>query len=229
MAAKDHYQQVYATRADQYEALVSREDANGVLLPAVERLVTLRGARVVEAGAGTGRLTRLLAPFAAQLKAFDAAPEMLQVARTHVPTAAFAVADHATLPVADGWADVALEGWAFAHAVGWHPHDWERLTDQYLAELFRVLRPGGTALLFETLGTGASEPRAPTEGLAALYARWEARGFTRVVLRTDYRFGNVDEAQVLTQAFFGRAFEFEVRADGAWLPECTGLWWARKP
>ncbi len=231
MPSNDHYQQVYATQAEQYERLVAREDADGALLPALEAVVGLRGARVVEFGAGTGRLTRLLAPLALQVKAFDAANEMLQVARQALAGSPveFGVADHASVPVDDGWADVAIEGWAFGHAVSWHPTAWEGLTDRYLAEVFRVLRPGGTALFLETLGTGSTEPAPPTDGLAALYARWESRGFERVVIRTDYRFGSVDEAQSLTQAFFGRSFPFEQRTNGVGLPECTGLWWARKP
>jgi len=228
----DHYQTVYDTEAERYEALVSREDAAGALLPALQALAPLRGVRVVEAGAGTGRLTRLIAPLATAIKAFDAAEAMLGTARatlachSHVE---LAVADHTALPVPDGWADIALEGWAFGHAVAWCPEGWVALTDRYVDELLRVLRPGGTAILIETLGTGHTEPTPPNEGLAALYAHWEARGFHRTVLRTDYRFEHPDLARSLTQMFFRRDFDFETRADGSWLPECTGLWSLRKP
>jgi ubiquinone/menaquinone biosynthesis C-methylase UbiE len=228
----DHYRELYSTGRDVYEQLISCEDAAGALLPALEAAADFDSAKVLECGAGTGRLTRLIAPRVAALKAFDAAPEMLDIARQKLagfPKVELAQADHGSLPVENNWADIAIEGWAFGHAVGWHPSDWEALTDQYVNELFRILRPKGTAILIETLGTGKTSPEPPNEALARLYARWEAFGFERRVIRTDYRFATLETAKGLTQAFFRTDFTFDIRDGGVFLPECTGLWRKQKP
>ena len=55
--------EIYASRAPEYERLVSREDFAGNILKAVQEIRVLAGLDVVELGAGTGRLTCLLAPF----------------------------------------------------------------------------------------------------------------------------------------------------------------------
>ncbi|HWM87204.1 MAG TPA: hypothetical protein VNO33_15240, partial [Kofleriaceae bacterium] len=54
----DH-RRVYAKGADDYDRLVSAEDADRRLLPAISALVQLDGARVLEVGVGTGRVTEL--------------------------------------------------------------------------------------------------------------------------------------------------------------------------
>ena len=52
------YQAIYQNQAAQYELMVSREDYQGNLLPALNAIRPLAGLDVVELGAGTGRLTR---------------------------------------------------------------------------------------------------------------------------------------------------------------------------
>ena len=73
--------EIYRLHAQQYDALVSREDHAGNLLAAIRDRVQLEGAEVVELGAGTGRITALLAPHVRSLRAFDLEPAMLEVAR----------------------------------------------------------------------------------------------------------------------------------------------------
>ena len=101
----------------------------------------------------------------------------------------------------------------------------ERARD--MAEMKRVLRPGGTAVIFETLGTGSEEPNPPTETLAAYYAYLEnEQGFSTTWIRTDYQFESVSEAGELAGFFFGDDLAAQVTAN-EWviLPECTGIWW----
>ncbi|HOD45111.1 MAG TPA: hypothetical protein PKL21_09535, partial [Anaerolineaceae bacterium] len=57
----DH-QLIYRQSAQAYDLLVTREDVHCNLLKAIQWILPLEGRRVVEPGAGTGRLTRLLAP-----------------------------------------------------------------------------------------------------------------------------------------------------------------------
>ena len=74
------YKRIYFSRAEEYERLVNREDHRGNLKPALAHIRPLSGLDVVELGAGTGRITRLLAPEVKCISAFDISPHMLAVA-----------------------------------------------------------------------------------------------------------------------------------------------------
>lgn len=231
-----NYQHIYTHQADQYDRLVAREDYQGQILAALQRLRPLTGLDVVELGAGTGRLTRLLAPLARSIQAFDASATMLQVAAQTLEGTGrgnwkVGVADNRRLPVADGVADLSIAGWSFGHSVSWHPDMWQREIGQMLAEMRRVLRPGGTMVILETLGTGRDTPQPPHAGLAAYY-RWleGEQGFSHEWIRTDYEFATLDEADELTRFFFGDELADRVRRERlVRLPECTGIWWQHTP
>ena len=93
----------------------------------------------------------------------------------------------------------------------------------------QCLRPGGTAVILETAGTGHEQPVAPTPALQAYYQMLATEyGFATTWLRTDYRFESVAEAEKLTRFFFGEALADRVAREGLTiLPECTWLWWKR--
>jgi ubiquinone/menaquinone biosynthesis C-methylase UbiE len=74
------HQEIYIRHADEYELLVSREDYQGNILRAINQICRLDGLDVVELGAGTGRLTCMLAPTAKRIRAFDASGHMLAAA-----------------------------------------------------------------------------------------------------------------------------------------------------
>lgn len=217
---KAKYQRIYAERALDYDRLVRREDAAGQLRGWV-RAGTIEARRIAELGAGTGRLTDWLVERGADVLAFDKSPAMLAVARDRVPQAVFTAADSRDVPLADGWADLAIEGWSFGHLID------DGVADA-VGELLRVVRPRGYAVIIETLGTGVSEPAAPNAGLAAFYESIERLGFERTVLRTDYRFESPAETEELLTFFFGESFaaKFAGQVD---VPECTGVWVKRKP
>src|SRR5262245_47854362 len=86
----DRQREVYSRDAERYDLLVSREDHAGNLLPALARIVPLAGRVVVEPGAGTGRLTRLLAPHVRRVVALDRSRPMLEVAAARVRAAGHA-------------------------------------------------------------------------------------------------------------------------------------------
>lgn len=228
----DHFQEIYASKAAQYDAMVSREDYQGNILKALAAVRPLHGLDVVEFGAGTGRLTRLLAPLVRSIRAFDESAHMLDIARpTLIATGAanwtLEVADNTRLPVPDQSADLAVEGWSFGHQTGWNPDGWRDSIGAALAEMRRVLRPGGTAVLLETMGTGSETPQPPAPSLAELYQWLETeQGFQYRWIRTDYRFASVDEADQLTRFFFGDELADRIRREQlVILPECTGVWW----
>ncbi|HRE26750.1 MAG TPA: class I SAM-dependent methyltransferase [Anaerolineales bacterium] len=229
----DHAE-IYRRQADQYEQLVSREDYQGHLLPALQQIGAFAGLTVAELGAGTGRLTRLVAPIVKDVNAFDLSRPMLDLARVKLQEGRdtnwrIAVADHRQVPLGDGVADIVLSGWSVCYLVVENDLSWEGELSKALLEMRRIVRPGGALILIETLGTGREEPEAPA-GLAAYYAYLQAVGFEHLWVRTDYLFRDNAEADSLTRFFFGDDMVAKIRQNehGVVLPECTGIWWVRR-
>ncbi|MDP2276439.1 MAG: class I SAM-dependent methyltransferase [Archangium sp.] len=224
------YREVYEHHADRYDTLVSHEDHEGNLGRALFELMGERSLDVVETGAGTGRLTRLIAPRARTVKAFDAAAPMIDVAKQSLPSVEWGVALHDALPVPDASADFALEGWAFGHALAWNPTGWRDDLQRWVRELERIVRPGGTLVMIETMGTGVATPFEGGHSLEPFHAfALETLGFSHRVLRTDYAFATVDDAAQTLGFFFGERLITRVRENG-WtvVPECTGLYWRQR-
>jgi SAM-dependent methyltransferase len=127
--------------ADAYERLIAprfRPVAEGVLV----RSAPSSGERALELGAGTGCLTRLVAPRLAptgQLVATDRSDQMLTIARRELPGApiTFALVDYAApLPFLDSQFDLALSQFSYVQD-----------DIRNVRELHRVLRPGGRLAL----------------------------------------------------------------------------------
>ncbi len=225
------YQTIYNGHAEEYENLVSREDCQGNLARVLKVFECEPKDLIIEFGAGTGRLTRIIAPLAEAALAFDASVSMLTVARRELRkrkamNVAFGAALNDRMPVRDSCAALTLAGWTFGHLPGWHPDDWPRRIRRVVSEMLRVTVPGGTAVIIETLGTGRDTPRPPTDALARYYGILEGEfGFGRKTVRTDYRFESLDEAERLTRFFFGDDLADRVRREELiQLPECTGIW-----
>ena len=239
------YQRIYRERAHDYHQLVSAEDARGEvdrwLTSALTGALPVRGERdrpgvALDVGAGTGRVAAMVArafPHAQVVCCDGAAPMLAELqARWRQgdgvgPRAA--VADYRALPFADGSFAAVTAGWALGHLTGFFPGTWRADAQRALAELERVVRRGGAMAILETLGTGADVPAPPRPELGELYATFEARGFTRTVLRTDYRFRTRAEAERLVGFFFGAGLVDRLRDDGeaTTLIEWTGAWQRR--
>ena len=226
----DHFKRIYAQHAAEYDALIRREDYQSNILPAFQGIMPLADKTVVEVGAGTGRLTRLLAPHVGRLLAFDGAPMMLATAADSLrPLASnwhVGVANNQYLPLADHFADIVIAGWSIGHKTGWYPDNWRAHVRAAVGSMLRVVKPGGAVIILETLGTGSETPQPPTEALAQYYQLLEDEfGFTRQWVRTDFKFASVEEGATLTRFFFGDGLADRVIAEQRMvLPECTGIW-----
>ena len=227
----DHFARIYNEEAANYEALVSREDYEQRLLPALVDIRNPEGLDVIDLGTGTGRLAVMLAPLATSMIALDLSPHMLAVARDRLRRSGVrnwvtGVADHRALPVGDAVADLAIAGWSMVYTVVWFEQTWRRELGQALQEMRRVLHPGGTMAIIETLGTGETSPHPPDDLLAYFDYLENEAGFQSTWVRTDYKFRSLEEAQKLTGFFFGDAMiEHLISENPVILPECTGLWW----
>jgi len=223
--------EIYRTEGDNYEALIAREDYQGNILKNLLDIVPIGGRVVYDLGAGTGRLACLLAPQVSRIRAFDVSEEMLRVCRQKLTSTGLSnwqvdVADHRNLPVHDKSADVAVSGWSVSYLAVWDSKGtWRLQLETWLAEMKRVLKPGGTIILLESLGTGNETP-IKLEHLKDFYPWLDEVGFEQKWIRTDYKFESLDEAEYLSRFFFGDELGTKVKQNN-WvvLPECTGIWW----
>jgi len=220
---------IYNEEAANYERLVSQEDYEGNILKAIQEVLPLDGIDVVETGAGTGRVTRLLAPFVKSIAAFDSSEHMIALAEDSLSQGGWhnwrtGVADHRHLPVGDGTADLCISGWSVCYLVDWNRGAWQEDVKQALSEMQRTLKPGGSLMLIETQGTGFTTPHPP-DHLIDYFHSLTDWGFQFKWFRTDYRFKDAQEAREASTFFFGA--EMAEKIEGAYLPECTGLWWKK--
>jgi SAM-dependent methyltransferase len=105
-------------------------------------------ATVLELGAGTGKLTRLLVSAFGRVVAVEPAEDMRRLLVTFCPEAEVLAGSAEEIPLADGSVDAAFAAEAF------HKFDGART----LAEIARVLRPRGVLVLMWNLPAGPTEP-----------------------------------------------------------------------
>jgi ubiquinone/menaquinone biosynthesis C-methylase UbiE len=220
--------EIYLSHADKYDLLIQREDYQGNILHAIEDITPLHNMDVIDLGAGTGRLTRLLAPRVKSIHAFDTSAHMLETASNSLRALGLNnwrmdVADHRQLPVESASADVGISGWSFSYLSVWGGENSRAQLQAGLAEAKRVLRPNGILILIESLGTGNTSPIKLIH-LEDYYAWLAENNFKMNWIRTDYKFESKEEADALAKFFFGE----EIKVENNILPECTGLWRLKK-
>jgi len=232
---------VYAHHGNEYEALVAREDYQGNIPRALDEItlaqyastgVKVDGLDVLDLGAGTGRLTLMLAPRVKAIHAFDTSAEMLRVCRARLIASGLSnwqvdVADHRHLPVEDHSADLVVSGWSVSYLAVWNPGSWRAEMEKWLDEMKRVLNGGSPIVLFESLGTGHESP-IKLDHLRDFYPWLDEAGFQKKWIRTDYQFESLEEAEYLARFFFGDELGDKIKQNN-WviLPECTGVWWKK--
>ena len=133
--------------------LMSFGQAGGITRKAIEIASPATGEKVLDVGCGTGRLTfgaREQAP-GAEIYGIDASPEMIEVARRKArgkkADVDFRTAVIEDLPFADGEFDLVLSGFMLHHL----PEDVKK---NGMAEVARVLKPGGRFVAVDFSGSG---------------------------------------------------------------------------
>ncbi|MGE5703087.1 MAG: class I SAM-dependent methyltransferase, partial [Clostridia bacterium] len=180
---------------------------------------------------GSGRLTVPIAAKAKSILALDSSQPMLDYNARKLKAAGYSnwhtqVADHRHIPAADNSADLVVSGWSICYLGSSNHAGWQDNIRQVMSEIKRVLRPGGTVILFETMGTGAVTPNPPSF-LLDYYTMLETEfAFSHSWFRADYAFESLEQAKELAQFFFGDELAEQVEQNN-WvtLPECAGMWW----
>ncbi|MCP1311215.1 class I SAM-dependent methyltransferase [Paenibacillus tyrfis] len=222
-----NHDQIYAEQAGRYHRLISKQPELAHIVQSIKPFADLD---IVDLGAGSGRLSSVLIGQARSLTATDASAAMLNVlkeriAETDRPRLRTVVADHRELPLPDASADLIVSGWSLGYLANSNDPIWLSNLERILLEINRVLRPGGTVIIFETMGTGFETPNPP-DFLLNYYAALERQyGFTHQWIRSDYTFESLSEAEELTRFFFGDELASQVVAN-SWttVPECAGIW-----
>lgn len=158
--------------------------ATAELVEVVRRWTPVENARVLDFGCGIGRVAIALAPHAAEVTGVDVSAGMVKEARRRTSGHAnlfFAATDGRALPFADASFDLAVAADSFPYLVR------AGVLEAQLAELARVLRPGGDLLVFNWSYRG-DEGADSREGAGAVgftclrsgerpFAIWDASGF----------------------------------------------------
>jgi SAM-dependent methyltransferase len=129
-------------------------------LAMIEHLLALLGPEphVLDAGCGTGRMSRYLADRGARVVGVDLSPGMVAMARRDHPDLGTVVGSIAGLPYPDGSFDAAMYWYSTIHSP-------DTLLPRIATEAARVVRPGGVVLLAFQVGDG---PREVGQGYRAL-------------------------------------------------------------
>jgi SAM-dependent methyltransferase len=143
-ATRRSYDAVAAAYADGLRDELGGKPLDRALLAALlEQMPT--GAPVGDLGCGPGHVTGWLAARGAIAVGVDLSPGMIELARREQPGAEFRLGDLLSLPAADGEFGALIAFYSIIHlAPGELP--------AALAEMYRVLRPGGLALIAFHIG-----------------------------------------------------------------------------
>jgi len=110
-------------------------------------LSDLHSKKVLDVGAGTGRLTKLLVQSKAQVTALDVSEEMLRILKKKMPSVEIVVGDAENLPFDDESFDVITAAFVIVHL---------KNLEIFFQEAFRALKPGGNLVI-----TNINQKEAP--------------------------------------------------------------------
>ncbi len=213
-----------------YELENQASDPAGVIDTTIDALHPLHGAEVVDIGCGTGfHLPRFAARGARvvgvepHLPLVHRAQQRLTAGGEH--TASVLAGDAEALPLADASVDVAHARWAYFFGAGCEPG---------LAEVARVLRPGGIAVVVDNDVTrstfGAWFRRAyPAYDAVAVQRFWDRQGFTTEHLTIEWTFDRRDDLDAVARIELPPAVADEVLAahHGLSVDYAVALRWRR--
>jgi len=206
-----------------YDRLRAYDGATQTALKIIDGLRDLRGAKVVELGAGTGALTVHLAKHASRVHAFDKSKFMIAVAREKVSllclsNCSVGLADHRCIPLPNASADIVVAAWTLASLVYESSEEaWTEELDNVIREMGRLVRAGGVLVALCPVDPG------PRDYLARLET---THRFCHTIFESSWRFPTIVEARDVIQFFFSEGTWKEYRS--RWPQDFVtlgGVWW----
>ena len=223
--------EIYDNHSYEYDELVSHEDYNRNLPEALNSLFDFKDKTIIELGVGTGRLTNQYIKKVKQAYCYDRSVHMINKAKINLDSytdkIVYGIIDNNSINQIQNKADFVIEGWSFGHTVYDYIDEAESKIDELVKGCTSLLNRNGKIIILETLGTNTEVAGAPAEFLNGFYSRLEEfHGFSRVDIKTDYQFRNVEEASKIMCIFFGPEIADSVSLkNNPIVKEFTGLWY----
>lgn len=222
--------EIYEKHSYEYDELVSREDYRGNVQKFLKNGIGFTGKTVMEFGTGTGRLTAMYAEKADKIYCYDRSEHMLEQAKINLvdfkDKIEYGICDNTMIAGIEQRVDIVIEGWSFGHTASDNAEGIERTVDSLIENCRKLIKPGGSIILFESLGTDTPQAIAPTAALKEYYNLLEQKySFERTILETDYKFSSNEEAERITGFFFGDDFQQKLSFKNVGIvKEFTGVW-----
>ncbi len=212
-----------------YELENNAVDRAGLIESTVRELADWTGRDVLDVGCGTGFHLPRFATDARSVTGVEPHPPLAAIARRRVrrlDNVAVLDGGAADLPLAPASIDVVHARWAYFFGPGSEPG---------LAELDRVVRPGGTAFVIDNDPTrstfgGWFRRGFPKVDPAAVEAFWAAHGWSRESLTIAWTFETRDDLESVVRIELPTAVAEEVLAEHPEITEvdyAVNLWWRR--
>jgi SAM-dependent methyltransferase len=215
---------------DVYELENLASDRAGVIDTTIDALRPIHGADLLDVGCGTGFHLPRLAARGARVVGVEPHLPLVARARSRLDgvgghTASVVAGDAEALPLADASVDVVHARWAYFFGAGCEPG---------LAEVARVLRPGGVAVLVDNDVTrstfGAWFRRSyPAYDPVAVQRFWNRQGFTTEHLTILWTFDRRDDLESVVRIELppGPADEVLAAHDGLTVDYAVAVRWKR--
>ena len=202
-----------------YEVENQALDPDGYVLAAMRARAPWAGRTLLDLGCGSGYWLDRYAGEAAEVIGVEPDPRLLPLAAARDPRARVLRGSAEHIPLEDRSVDVVHARFAYFLGPG---------CDAGLAEVMRVLRPGGTLVVVENdLREGefaellrAAEGSLVPVGGEETDAWWAARGADRTTVRSSWRFARRADFEAVLR------MEFPLKVAGPWLaarPRALGL------
>jgi len=224
------FNEIYKSHADFYNDFIQYHDIEQNLSKKIHSLVDFKNKNVIEAGIGTGRLTKIYVDKVNSVTAFDLNSSMWDYGKknllNHLDKINFNVSDNLSLPVLDKKHDIFLQGWSFGHSIIDNSDSLDSTISKLIYNSQSSLNNTGAIILIETMGTNVDEASPPLEKLAYFYDKLiNELEFDQHIIEMNYNFPNKKIAKEMLGFFFGEDFVNNTKPiTSNFVPEFAGIW-----